>query len=198
MVLPAFLCVFTPWKVIITANVHELSDMVCAISLHIESTDSMIFIMIVSTVWYALPDNQAHFLWIEFTPLSPEFFPNSTNLCTFIVAPFPQHLLFKHKSWDIPPHHHHQSGNTVNSICNHPEAKHLGDKVGIFMLDLNPLNLIGLDLSGNWHHQWAGFLKPSEVYLHTVVLQVCRVNNYSCHWPVSSLDADNYWPTYQL
>ena len=27
MVLPAFLCVFTPWKVIITANVHELSDM---------------------------------------------------------------------------------------------------------------------------------------------------------------------------
>jgi len=26
MVLPAFLCVFTPW-VIITANVHELSDM---------------------------------------------------------------------------------------------------------------------------------------------------------------------------
>ena len=30
-----------------------------------------------------------------------------------------------------------------------------GDKVGTFMLDLNPLNLIGLDLSGNWHHQWA-------------------------------------------
>ena len=28
MVLPAFLCVFTPWKVIITANVQELSDMV--------------------------------------------------------------------------------------------------------------------------------------------------------------------------
>jgi len=27
MVLPAFLRVFTPWKVIITANVHELSDM---------------------------------------------------------------------------------------------------------------------------------------------------------------------------
>ena len=87
------------------------------------------------------------------------------------------------------------------------------------MLDLNPLNLIGLDLSGNWHHQWVCFLedqwhsmkshyiqgampllplqhkpfiahlvgcilgpKPSEVYLHTVVLQVCRVNdNYSCH-----------------
>jgi len=54
--------------------------------------------------------------------------------------------------------HHHQSSNPVNGICNHPEAKHLGDKVGIFMLDLNPLNLIGLDLNGNRHHQWAPFL----------------------------------------
>ena len=121
-----------------------------------------------------------------------------------------------HAETSSPPPHQSSNTSTVNGICNHPEAKHLGDKVGTFMLDLNSLNLIGLDLSGNyWHHQWARFLerpvaldesqyiqgamplqlqplqskpftahlvgcvlgpKPSEVYLHTVVLQVQRVN----------------------
>ena len=40
MVLSAFLCVLTPRKVIITANVHELSDMLL-LSWHVPDAEKM-------------------------------------------------------------------------------------------------------------------------------------------------------------
>jgi len=82
---------------------------------------------------------------LKFNPLSPEFFPNSTQLCdsahaTFADAPLPQRSLLWGQTWWDKCTWRVPSGNAINDIHDHPGAKQLGVKDDIGLIPMQNLS----------------------------------------------------------